>query len=92
MDTNEQAVRILYQKKTPPHPWHTSGQPAACKGACTFAPGFRTPLRSEAGRMAAQPPSSVSQVLITFQNINLLLIKGCLNPRKLLKYASILLI
>lgn len=35
---------------------------------------------------------SVSNMLVTFQNINLLLIKACLSPRKLRKYVSILLI
>ena len=56
----------------------------------TFAPCFRISLHLEAER--SPPPCCVSQTLVTFQNINLSLIKGCLNPRKLLKYASILLI
>lgn len=56
----------------------------------TSAPRSRISLHSEAER--SPPPCSVSHTLVTFQNINLSLIKGCLSPRKLLKYASILLI
>lgn len=60
------------------------------QGTHTFAPCSRISLRSEAER--SLPPCSVSHTLVTFQNINLSLIKGCLNPRKLLEYASVLLI
>lgn len=69
-------------------PMYIRRWPAVCKGA---APWDRTPPH-RSWRAGAHPQCSVSKILVIFQNINLLLIKGCLNPRKLLKYASILLI
>lgn len=44
-----------------------------------MAPSYRTQKRE--GQKPPQHP--VSRILVTFQNINLLLIKGCLNPGKL---------
>lgn len=47
------------------------------------------PLPSQLELLSA---SKASHVLVALQNINSLLIKDYLNPRKLLKYASVLLI